>query len=75
PYFCVYSRILWTLQLRLGGSISRQDSYKKATKVPLESIRKWRITELLHANFQATDEFFNVRFHIYFWDKSLILRA
>ena len=74
-YFCVNSLILWALQLQLGASIWTQDWYTSPNKYPLEINRKRRITQLYHANFQATVEFFNVRFHIYFWDHSLILIA
>ena len=74
-YFCVKSLILCAIQLQLEDSIWIQNPYKKPHKAPLEINRKRRITQLYHANFQATVEFFNVRFHIYFWDNSIILIA
>ena len=74
-YFCVKSLILSGIQLQLVDSIWTQNRYKSSHKAPLEITRKRRITQLYHANFPATVEFFNVRFHIYFWDNSLILIA
>ena len=74
-YFCVKSLILCAIQFQLEASIWTQNPYKKPHKAPLEINRKRRRTQLFRGNFQATFEFFNIRFHIYLRDNFLILRA